>query len=341
MIARLTPRVRVLLLLMLGVHGIALGCGLLASYDTSAQHRDLPLAPPSRVRLKDAAGRWHVWPFVYRVTPRTNGEPGYEEDVSRRYPLRLLASHLATPERAGSVRRLMTVDPPAHLFLLGTDQYGRDQFSRLLHGARISLVAGLAATALTLFIGLVLGTLAGYFSGLDAALMRAADLATAVPWIYLLLAARSMFPLDIAPSQTLVMVVSIIALLGWARPARLVRSIVLSVRSREFVLAARSCGASNWYLLRRHVVPHTTSVMLTQAALLVPQFILAETTLSFLGLGVGEPTPSWGAMLSAAQQYHVLVSCWWMLAPGAALIVICYLYQALADAIQEHAGRVA
>jgi peptide/nickel transport system permease protein len=229
--------------------------------------------------------------------------------------------------------------PPSRTFLLGTDQYGRDQFSRLLHGARTSLVAALAATALTLLIGVTLGTLAGYVNGLDGPLMRLADVATALPWVYLLLAARSAFPLDLPPAHALVMVVAVIGLVGWAKPARLVRSVVLSVRSREFVVAARGLGASHLYVLRRHVVPQTTSVLLTQAAVLVPQFILAETTLSFLGLGVGEPAPSWGGMLSAAQQYHVLVSSWWMLAPGIALVLVCLLYQAAADVLQEHAGR--
>lgn len=334
-------RLRVLLVVVLIAHAIAFGADLLAPYDPATQHRDVPLAPPSRVRLQDAEGRWHPWPFVYRWAPRSVPEQTYHEDVSRRYPLRLFVSHPLSDADSVSSWRLVGVDRPGHLFLLGTDHFGRDQLSRLLHGTRVSLVAGVTATALTLLIGLVLGTAAGYVSGLDGPLMRVADLATAVPWVYLLLAARSVFPLELAPAQTLVMVVSVIGLVGWARPARLVRSVVLSVRSRDFVLAARSLGASPVYLLRRHVLPHTAGVLLTQAALLVPQFILAETTLSFLGLGVGEPTPSWGGMLSVAQQYHVLMSSWWMLAPGVALVLVCALYQALADVLQEYVGRTA
>jgi peptide/nickel transport system permease protein len=334
-------RLRVLLAVVLIAHAIAFGADLLAPYDPATQHRGLPLAPPSRVRIQDAEGRWHLRPFVYQWVPKSHTSQSYMEDVSRLYPLRFFMNYPVSGAESESSRRLVGVDRPGHLFLLGTDHYGRDQLSRLLHGARISLVAGVTATALTLLLGLVLGTLAGYVSGLDGPLMRVADLATAVPWIYLLLATRSVFPLDLAPAQTLVMVVSVIGLVGWARPARLVRSVVLSVRSREFVVAARSLGASHLYLLRRHVLPHTSGVLLTQAALLVPQFILAETTLSFLGLGVGEPTPSWGGMLSVAQQYHVLMSSWWMLAPGIALVLVCALYQALADVVQEHVGRTA
>jgi peptide/nickel transport system permease protein len=334
-------RLRVLLVLVLIAHAIALGASLLAPYDPATQHRDFPLTPPARIRLQDADGRWHLWPFVYRLVPQSAASDPYVEDVSRPYPLRFFVRPATTGSESLSSWKVIGVDDPAYLFLLGTDHYGRDQLSRLLHGAQVSLLAAVTATALTLVLGFVLGTLAGYVSGLDGPLMRLADLATAVPWIYLLLAARSVFPLELAPAQTLVMVVSVIGLVGWARPARLVRSVVLSVRSREFVVAARSLGASHAYLLRRHVLPHTSGVLLTQAALLVPQFILAETTLSFLGLGVGEPTPSWGGMLSVAQQYHVLTSAWWMLAPAIALVMVCALYQALADALQEHVGPIA
>lgn len=332
-------RLRRLVAVLLVVHAAVLGAGLLAPYDPATQHRDFPFAPPSRIRVLAADGRWHL-PFVYRLVPRSPGSPGYLEDVSRRFPVRWLVAREPAGATTSAGWRLAGVEPPAHLFLLGTDRFGRDQLSRLLHGARVSLLAGLAATALTLFIGLTLGTLAGYVDGLDGPLMRLADLATALPWVYLLLAVRSVFPLDLAPAPALALVVAIIGLVGWARPARLVRSVVLSVRSREFVVAARSLGASHLYLLRRHVVPQTASLLLTQGALLVPQFILAETTLSFLGLGIGEPAPSWGGMLNAVQSVQVLGSFWWMLAPGVALVLTCLLYQALADAVQEHGGRI-
>jgi len=127
----------------------------------------------------------------------------------------------------------------------------------------------------------------------------------------------------------------VIGTIGWARPARLVRGIVLSAKSRNYVIASRSFGASDYYLLRRHVLPHTFGAVLTQAALLVPQYVVAEVTLSFLGLGLSEPAPSWGNLLANLQQYNVLVSYWWMFAPALALVIVSLGYLQLANAVHE------
>src|SRR5579859_6107 len=155
------------------------------------------------------------------------------------------------------------------------------------------------------------------------------------PWFFLLIAVRAFLPLQISPVTAFLLVVAVIGLVGWGRPARLVRGVILSARERNFVLAARGFGASNAYLLRRHLMPLTFRVLLTQMAVLIPQFILAEVILSFLGLGIGEPFPSWGNMLAAAQQYHVLVSYWWMLLPGLAPIPVFLAWHSLAVKLQE------
>ncbi len=237
---------------------------------------------------------------------------------------------------ASSDRHMFGVHLPAHIYLLGTDNYGRDVFSRLLQGGQVSLFAGLLATALTLIVGVILGTLAGFYGGIgDAVIMRVAELFLALPWLYLLLALRAFLPLHTGPRQTFFLLIAVIGLLGWARPARLVRGVVLSAKERTHVLAARGFGASDLYLLRRHVLPETHSVVLTQAALLIPQYVLAEVTLSFLGLGVSEPVPSWGTMLATLQQYYVLMSDWWMLAPGVLLVLVFLSYGALAHALQK------
>jgi len=235
---------------------------------------------------------------------------------------------------------LSSARAPHVVFLLGTDAYGRDVFSRLLYGGRVSLFTGLLAAFLSLGLGLALGTAAGFYGGwLDRLLMRTGELVMALPWLYLLLAVRAFLPLHITSTQAFFLIVVIIGGVGWVRPARLIRGVVLSARERGFVLAARGFGASDAYLIRRHILPLTTGVVLTQATVLIPQYILAEVALSFLGLGVGEPVPSWGNMLAEAQQYHALVAHIWMLAPGFAIIPVLLAYLLLADAIMAPAAR--
>ena len=168
--------------------------------------------------------------------------------------------------------------------------------------------------------------------------MRAAELFLAVPWFYLLFAVRMVMPLRVEPAQAFLMILGVIAVVGWARPARLIRGVVLSGRTRDYVVAARSLGASNAYLIRKHVLPQALGIALTQVALLAPQYILAEATLSFFGLGVGEPVPSWGNMLAVLQRYDVLSSYWWMFFPAAPLVVVILLYSVLADALTDQAG---
>ncbi len=148
-------------------------------------------------------------------------------------------------------------------------------------------------------------------------------------------ALRAFLPLTVNPLHAFFLIVAVLAGVGWARPARLVRGIVLSAKERDFVRAARGFGASNFYLLRRHILPEASSVLLTQAAILIPQYVLAEMTLSFLGLGVPEPVPSWGNLLSNLQQYSVLVSYWWMYLPALAMVPFFLGYLGLASALQE------
>jgi peptide/nickel transport system permease protein len=324
--------------LLAGVHAAALAAGFLAPYGPTEQARAWPYAPPTPLHFVDGAGRFHLRPFVHALADDEAVAGRYREDRSQRFPLRFLVRRPATLE-AGEGWRLFGVDEPGRVFLLGTDGFGRDQLSRLLHGARISLFAGLLATAISLGLGWVLGTAAGFYGrGTDVVLMRAADVFLALPWLYLLFAVRAALPLHLSADQAFLMLVLVIGLVDWARPARLVRGLVLSARERNYVRAARGFGAGDLYLIRRHIAPQTLGLVLTQAALLVPQYILAEVTLSFLGLGVGEPVPSWGNMLAALQRYHVLSSYWWMWAPGLALVPVFLAYSALSEALHSRVG---
>jgi peptide/nickel transport system permease protein len=312
------------------LHALVVLAGWVAPYDYAEQHRDYPFVPPTRIHFSDASGRFHLRPFVYGVTT-DSATADYREDRGRRHPVRFFVGG-----------RLFGVAPPGVLFLWGSDAYGRDVLSRVLYGGRISLLTGLVAAFLSLSLGLLWGTLAGFHGGsVDRLLMRGAELFLALPWLYLLLGVRAFLPLHISPTQAFFLLVAIIGTVGWVRPARIVRGVVLSARERGFVLAARGFGASSWYLLRRHILPLTWSVVLTQATILIPQYIVAEVTLSFLGLGVGEPVPSWGNMLAEARQYHSLIAHTWMLAPGLATVPLLLGYLTLADTLLERPNPMA
>jgi len=323
------------------IHHLVLGAAFFAPYDPAEQHRDVPFAPPVSIHFVDSQGRIHLRPYVCSWVNQTNGvgAPHYSEDcthISRlRFLVRVEADKSTTSPK--KVWRFFAADGPAPVFLLGTDDYGRDQLSRLLYGGQISLFAGLFATGLSLGLGLLLGCIAGYFGNwLDDALMRAAEVFMALPWIYLLFAIRAFLPLHVGARQSFFLMVGVIGLTGWARPSRLIRGVILGAKERDFVRAARGFGASNAYILWRHLLPETSAVLLTQAVLLIAQAILAEVTLSFLGLGVGEPLPSWGNMLANLQKYYVLQSYWWLFLSGLVLIPIFLLYNALGNALLAH-----
>jgi peptide/nickel transport system permease protein len=317
--------------------------GFFAPYDYAQQNRDLPFAPPTRLHFFDNAGAFHLIPFVYLVRPSSDGRDSYVEDPASAFRI-----HLFTRGSPYSVLGICTmrlhlfgVNQPAQIFLFGTDAFGRDELSRMLFGGQISLFAGFLGAATAIFTGGALGLLSGFYGRwLDAVVMRGAELFLALPWLYLLFAVRAVLPLRIKTTDTLLLLVAVVGFVGWARPARLVRGIVLSAKERNFARAAKAMGASDFYLLRRHILPETYGVLLTTAALLVPQFILAEVTLSFLGLGVGEPMPSWGNLLAELQTYSVLSSYWWMYLPAIALIILFLAYQWASSTLQETVGEV-
>src|SRR5579871_1094942 len=326
-----------LLIGLILLHGIVVFAGFFAPYDPAQQDRERPYAPPARVHFVDAEGKFHVRPFAYAQRLKEGAFDQYEEDRAARIELKFFVS--------GTPYRLLGIIPGRlHLFaanngtvnLLGTDGYGRDLLSRILYGGQISLLAGLLAAAISLLIGAVVGGFSGYFGGwTDSLAMRFAELCMALPWLYLLFGVRAFLPLLVSPLKAFLIVVITIGALGWARPARLVRGVALSAKERDFVRAAKGFGASHFYVLRRHILPQTKSVILTQAAILIPQYILAEVTLSFLGLGIPEPAPSWGNLLSSLQQYSVLSSYWWMYLPAVAMVPFFFGYLALSSSLQE------
>lgn len=305
------------------VHVVVLGAGFFAPYGPARQFRQFPDAPPMQLHLR--RGRLVVYPW--RAVAGPYGPPRYEADRTHPLAIRLFWRGHLFGVQGGEV------------FLLGTDGLGRDELSRLLYGGRLSLLAGLLGAGLALGLGLGLGGAAGAMGGwTDAAVMRGSEVFLALPWIYLLFAARAFLPLTLGAGTAFLLLIGILGLTGWGRPARLIRGVALSARERDYVRAARGFGASRWYLLRRHIWPETYAVALTQAALLAPQFILAEVALAFLGLGAAPPAASWGTMLAGLEKLYVLESYGWLFAPAVALVAVFALYDGLARSLAAGAG---
>lgn len=234
-------------------------------------------------------------------------------------------------------RHLFLVDEPDRIYLLGSDETGRDNFSRLLYGARISLSIGLVGIAIIMVFGFLAGGLAGYFGGIwDNLTMRFIELVMAVPGLYLLLVLRGTFPDELSPGQTFFLIVIILSFLAWGGTARIIRGMTLSLRNRQFVMAAEVLGQSPLKIVGKHILPNVFSYLVVAASLSIPAFILGEAALSFLGLGIQEPSASWGLMLSQAQDMKVfMLNFWWLLLPGAAIFVTVIAFNVLGDVFRD------
>ena len=230
----------------------------------------------------------------------------------------------------------LLASPTGGFFPLGTDHVGRDLLSRLLHGARVSLTVGLVGAAITFVLGLLIGGAAGYFGGVvDNLLMRVTEVLLSFPSFYLLLVLRGTFPPTLNSVQVYFLIILIVSFVIWGSLARIVRGMTLSLRSEDYVLSARSLGLGPFKIIRRHVLPNTFSFVIVQVTLTIPGFILGESALSFLGLGITEPQSSWGLMLSASRSYRVVQDFPWVLIPGVCIFVAIMAWNFVGDGVRD------
>lgn len=309
----------------------------LAPYGLDFSDRTAYYAPPVGVHVVDAQGRWHL-PFVYPYRQVDPSVPTYAEDISRRFPIHVFV-HGFPYRLLGLVPtdiHLAGVDAPARLFLLGSDQFGRDTFSRVLFGSRVSLLIGITVVITTFPIGMLLGGVAGYYGGVvDNIIMRMVEVLAAFPTFYLTLTLASVLPPTISGAARLFMITLVFSVVGWGGLARVIRGIVLSLRDLEYVLAARAAGLTDLRVIIRHVLPGTSSYLIVAATLTIPGAILGESGLSFLGIGVQEPSTSWGLQLAQAQSIDVLTQFPWLLIPGLFIVVAIIAYNFLGDGIRD------
>jgi len=283
----------------------------LSPNDPQRQFDSQAYAPPSRPHLFDANGRLNR-PFVYARHLENALERRYAADRTQPVPLEWLGPRL-----------VRTADNRQPLMLLGADSLGRDLFSRLLHGARISLALALIAAAAATAIGALAGGAAGLAGGVcDGVITRLADLVLALPALYVLLALRAVLPLVLPASEVFLVTAALFALVGWPMAARGVRAIVAAERRQDYAAAATALGATPWRVLWRHVLPAAAGFLRTQFTLLLPACILAEATLSFAGLGFPDDVPSWGTLLQDAGNVGMLATAPWLLAPAVAIFSV-------------------
>lgn len=307
-------------------------CGALAApwispQDPHEQFTDRSYAPPSRVHVRHGDS-WHA-PFVYRQVLIDRVTRQFDEDTSTRVPLRWLSDgRLVSVEHGGGP-----------LLWLGADGLGRDVWSRLWHGARLSLGVALAGALGALLIGTFLGALAGAMRGLaDMAITGVADFVIVLPAVYLVLVLRAAMPLVLDTSVVFLLMTILFAIAGWPHVARGVRAIVATERQRDYAEAARAAGAGHVRLLG-HLVPAAYGFLRTELVLLVPALLVAESTISFLGLGFPEPKPSWGLMLRDASSVSAMQLAPWMLSPALLLFAGVLALQQVAGGVSGDAGR--
>ena len=320
---------------------VAVFCDFFTPYGTSERFQGLQNHPPSRIHLLHENRL--VWPYVHQTEAALDldtYEYTFSELTDVRYPIRLFTRGIEY-RLLGFIRtdiRLFGVARPAGIFLFGTEALGRDVYSRTICAARISLSIGLVGVLLSFVIGLTLGGISGYFGGsADMFIQRLIEFIISIPTIPLWMALAAALPREWTVLQVYFGIVIILSLVRWGSLARVVRGKLLELREHDFTMAARIAGMRESAIIVRHMLPSFASYLIVHLTLAIPEIILAETALSFLGLGLRAPAVSWGVLLQRAQNVRSVVVFPWLMIPGLFVIVTVMAFNFLGDGLRDAA----
>jgi peptide/nickel transport system permease protein len=318
-----------------------------APYDHLVSNEDFVARAPQRPRFFDAQGNFHLRPFVYGTTTTLDTENldwVHEDDPEQIYPIHFFVKGKSY-KLFGLIkadRHFYGVEEPGTVFLLGTDRNGRDMVSRIIYGGRVSMTVGLVGVSLTIIFGSILGTISGYFGGMvDTIIQRIIELLMSFPSIALWAAFAAALPADITVVTRFFFISIILSLIGWTSLARQVRAKVLAYREMDFASAAKAAGASHARIILIHMLPNALSHIIVVATLAIPGMILAETALSFLGLGILPPAVSWGTLLQDAQTVSVVIKKPWLMLPGLFVIMAVLSFNFVGDGFRDAADPFA
>ena len=297
-----------------------------ASYDPTYQNREMPDCPPMSVHIRPPS-EWSRGIFYsYPMHMLDKNARTFAEDRARPLDIHLFShGHIFTTDNEN-----------LPYFMLGSDSLGRDLWSRIVYGSRVSMCVGLIGVLISFSLGITVGALSGYIGGtVDFLIMRWSEIEMSLPSFYFLLALAAVIPSGLSAVTTFFMIVAIMSFISWAGFARIIRGMAASVRSRPYVEAARALGASRWRIITRHIIPSVLGYAIVAATLSIPGFILGESALSLLGLGIQEPAASWGNLLAQAQDVQNLARYPWILIPGIFIFLAVMSFNFLGDHLRD------